>query len=199
MARLENGITSSALSHGRLCEVFFFLIDKPPHSCPAIHQERSQVESIWRVFGSVTWCRVIDQRLSRNCGMAVSNDTPWRFRASALLPGLRTPPVNVAAVLGAWTLWQLINKTTKTPLGFSGAGAGSPSGFSSFFLFNKQVLLCFGGGRWRISRQLRPWFSRNLTITQDPHLWGRTNFASVQTTEPPGHKLLVFSVVVGQF
>ena len=37
---------------------------------------------------------------------------------------------------------------------------------------------------------------RNLTIIQDPHLWGRTNFEPAQTTEPPGHKLLVVNVVV---
>jgi len=66
-----------------------------------------------------------------------------------------------------------------------------------FFLFlSKQVLLCFGGGQWRISRQFGPWISRNLTITQDPHIWGRTNFGPAQTTELPGHKPLVFNVVV---
>jgi len=38
-----------------------------------------------RVFGSVNWCRVMFQCLSRHCGMAVSNGVPRRFRASALL------------------------------------------------------------------------------------------------------------------
>ena len=65
-----------------------------------------------------------------------------------------------------------------------------------FFFFNKQVLLCFGGGQWRISRKLGPWISRNLTITQDPHWWGWTNFGPAHTTEPPGHKPLVVNVVV---
>ena len=56
-----------------------------------------------------------------------------------------------------------------------------------FFLVDKQVLLCFGGGRWRISRQLGSWISKNLTITKVPHGWGRTNFGPAHTTEPPGH------------
>jgi len=42
-------------------------------------------------------------------------------------------------------------------------------GFFLLFFLNKQVLLCFGGERWRISRQLGPWISRNLTINQDLH------------------------------
>jgi len=43
---------------------------------------------------------------------------------------------------------------------------------------------------------LRPCISRNLIITQYPHLSGRTNFGLAQTTEPPGHKPLVVNVVV---
>jgi len=49
---------------------------------------------------------------------------------------------------------------------------------------------------WRISQQLRPWIPIILTITQDLHLWGRTNFGLAHTTQPPGHKTLV---VVGPF
>ena len=41
-----------------------------------------------------------------------------------------------------------------------------------------------------------PWISRNLTITQELHLRGRTNFGLTQTTEPLGHKPLVVNVVV---
>ena len=41
-----------------------------------------------------------------------------------------------------------------------------------------------------------PWISSNLTITQDPHIWGRTNFEPAPTTEPPGQKPLVVNVVV---
>jgi len=33
-------------------------------------------------------------------------------------------------------------------------------------------------------------------MTQNPHLWGQTNFGLAQTTEPPGHKPLVVNVVV---
>jgi len=62
------------------------------------------------------------------------------------------------------------------------------------------VLLCFGSGRWRISRKLGPCISRNLIITQDTHLRDRTNFGLAETTESPGHKPLVVNVVaVGPF
>jgi len=47
-------------------------------------------------------------------------------------------------------------------------------------LFNKQDLLCFGGGRQSIS-QRNP---RNTTTTQDPHLYGPSNFEPAQTTKP---------------
>jgi len=46
----------------------------------------------------------------------------------------------------------------------------------SFFFYYLTNKCCFGCQRWRISRQLGPCISRNLTITQDLHLWGRTNF-----------------------
>jgi len=59
-----------------------------------------------------------------------------------------------------------------------------------------QISVSLGSGQWRVSRQLRPWISRNLTIIQDLHQWGWTNFGLVQTTEPPGHKHLVVDVVV---
>jgi len=39
-------------------------------------------------------------------------------------------------------------------------------GFPSFFLFTNK---CLGSGRWRVSRQLGPWISRNLNIIQDLH------------------------------
>jgi len=70
-----------------------------------------------------------------------------------------------------------------------------------FLVFlHKQVLLCFCGGRWRISYYLGLQISRYLTIAQDPHLWGRTIFEPAQTTEPPGHMPLVVNVVfVGPF
>ena len=53
-----------------------------------------------------------------------------------------------------------------------------------------------GNERWEISRRLRSWNSRNLTIIQDLHLWGQTNFWPTQTTEQPGHKPFVVNVVV---
>ena len=38
--------------------------------------------------------------------------------------------------------------------------------------------------------------SRNRAITQDPHIWGQTNFGPAHTTELPGHKPLVVNIVV---
>jgi len=67
-------------------------------------------------------------------------------------------------------------------------------GFCLFFF--QQTCVALGSGRWRISRQLGPCISRNLIMTQYPHLWGRTNFGLAHTTEPPGHKPLVVNVVV---
>jgi len=40
--------------------------------------------------------------------------------------------------------------------------------------FFEQTSVALGSGLLRVSRQLGPWISRNLTITQDLHLWGRT-------------------------
>jgi len=56
----------------------------------------------------------------------------------------------------------------------SGAGAPPPSGF--FFFVFLQTSVALGSGRWRVSRQLGPWISRNLIISQDLHQWGRTIF-----------------------
>jgi len=69
--------------------------------------------------------------------------------------------------------------------------------FLLFSYFYKQVLLWVVGGG-TVSRQLGPWISesKNLTITQVLHQWGRTNFGPAQSTEPPGHKPLVVNVVV---
>jgi len=53
-------------------------------------------------------------------------------------------------------------------LDLSGAGAPSPSGFSSSFF--EQTSVALGSGLLMVSRQLGPWISRNLTITQDLHL-----------------------------
>jgi len=47
-----------------------------------------------------------------------------------------------------------------------------------------------------ISRQWGPCISRNPSITQYPHLCGRTNFGLAQTTEPSRHKPLVVNVIV---
>jgi len=49
--------------------------------------------------------------------------------------------------------------------------------FSSSFFLRTSVALV--SGRWRVSRQLGTWISRNLTITQDLHQWGRTDFGEV--------------------
>jgi len=68
--------------------------------------------------------------------------------------------------------------------------------FSFGFFFKKQTCVALGSGRWMISRQLGPCISRNPTINQYPHLWGRTNFGLAQTTELPGYKPLVVNVVV---
>ena len=59
-----------------------------------------------------------------------------------------------------------------------------------------QTSVALGSGWWRVSRQLGPWISRNLIITQDLHQWGRTRFGPAHTTEPPGHKPLVVNVIV---
>ena len=66
-------------------------------------------------------------------------------------------------------------RAKKLPLGVAGL---SPSGW--VFVVNKQVLFCFGRGRWRISQTLGPQYPRYLTILQDPYLWGRTNFGLAQ-------------------
>jgi len=50
-----------------------------------------------RVFLNVNWCGVMSQRLSRNCGTAVSNVAPQRQWS----PHDCTPLVNVPDVLGA--------------------------------------------------------------------------------------------------
>ena len=69
-------------------------------------------------------------------------------------------------------------------------------GFFLLFFF-LQTSVALGSERWRVSRQLQgPWISRNLTITQDLHQWGRTNFGPAHTTEPLGHKALVVNVIV---
>jgi len=67
-----------------------------------------------------------------------------------------------------------------------------------FLLFCKHKRVALLGGRWRISRKLGPWISRNPTIIQDPHQCGRTivGLGPAQRTEPPGHKPLIVNIVV---
>jgi len=70
--------------------------------------------------------------------------------------------VYVPAVLGGLTVYDTQKSRPSSVLfkwkwerfGFSGVGALSSSGFSFLFFSNKQLLLCFGSGRWKISRQL---------------------------------------------
>jgi len=55
-------------------------------------------------------------------------------------------------------------RAKKLPLGAAGL---SPS---DFFFVEKQVLLCFGRGRWRISQTFGPQYPRKFIILQDPYL-----------------------------
>ena len=54
----------------------------------------------------------------------------------------------------------------------------------------KTEWLWFVGGGSRISWQMGFWIWRNLTITQDPHIWGRTNFG-------PAHRVGPFKEGIG--
>ena len=65
---------------------------------------------------------------------------------------------------------------------------------------HKQACSVSSGWGRGFLRPLGPQYSRNLTITQDPRKWGRTNFGPAQTTEPPRLKpLIVIGVDVGLF
>jgi len=59
-----------------------------------------------------------------------------------------------------------------------------------FFIFEQAI----GRGRWRILQTLGPQYPRNLTIVQDPHVWGRTNIWLAQTLSLHSLPLVVNSV-----